>query len=86
MPKRRQPAVRKKVIVNTDMGWDDVLSILYLMKHPAIEIVGVAVTGCGETNLRWGQVIARTLMELGQQRQATARPASTWAACWRSPC
>jgi len=61
---------KKKVIVDTDMGWDDVLSILYLMKNPSIEIVGVTVTGCGETNLRWGIIIAKTLMELGGQTQA----------------
>ncbi len=60
----------KKVIIDTDMGWDDVLSILYLMKSPDIEILGITVTGCGETNLRWGGVIARTLMELGNQKQA----------------
>lgn len=61
---------KKKVIIDTDMGWDDVLSILYLMKNPGVEILGVAVTGCGETDLRWGLVIARTLMELGNQTQA----------------
>ncbi len=60
----------KKVIISTDMGWDDTLSILYLMKNPAIEILGVAVTGCGETDLRWGTIIAKTLMELGHQTQA----------------
>jgi inosine-uridine nucleoside N-ribohydrolase len=64
-------ANRKKVIVDTDMGWDDVLSILYLMKNPTIEIVGITVTGCGETNLRWGAIIAKTLMELGNQTQAS---------------
>jgi purine nucleosidase len=32
--------IKKKVIIDTDMGWDDVLSILYLMKNPTIEIVG----------------------------------------------
>lgn len=60
----------KKVIIDTDMGWDDVLSILYLMKNPAIHIIGIAVTGCGETDLRWGTIIAKTLMELGNQTQA----------------
>lgn len=60
----------KKVIIDSDMGWDDVLSILYLMKNPDIQIVGLMVTGCGETNLRWGQIIAKTLMELGNQFQA----------------
>ena len=62
---------KKKVIIDTDMGWDDVLSILYLMKNPSIEIVGVTVTGCGETDLRWGTIIAKTLMELGSQTKAS---------------
>jgi purine nucleosidase len=59
-----------KVIIDSDMGWDDVLSTLYLMKCPSIEIVGVTVTGCGETNLRWGTIIAQSLMALGNQTQA----------------
>lgn len=63
--------IRKKVIIDTDMGWDDILSLLYLIKHPGIEIIGVTVTGCGETDLRWGTMIAKTLMELGNQTQAT---------------
>jgi purine nucleosidase len=62
--------VKKKVIIDTDMGWDDVLSILYLMKNPSIEIIGITITGCGETYLRWGTIIAQTLMELGNQVQA----------------
>lgn len=57
----------KKVIIDTDMGWDDVLSLLYLMKNPTIEIIGITVTGCGETDLRWGTIIAKTIMELGNQ-------------------
>ncbi len=60
----------KKVIIDSDIGWDDVLSICYLMKNPSIEIVGVTVTGCGETDLRWGSIIAKTLMELGDQKDA----------------
>jgi len=57
----------KKVIIDTDMGWDDILSILYLMKNQNIDIVGITVTGCGETNLRWGKTIALSLMELGNR-------------------
>lgn len=62
---------RKKVIIDTDAGWDDVLSLCYLMKDTSIEIIGVTVTGCGETNLRWGSIIVQTLMELGNQRNVT---------------
>ncbi|WP_369130622.1 nucleoside hydrolase [Desulforhopalus vacuolatus] len=59
----------KQVVIDTDMGWDDILSILYLMKNPNINIIGITVTGCGETNLRWGTIIAKTLMELGGKTQ-----------------
>lgn len=62
--------LKKRVIIDSDMGWDDVLSILYLMKNPLIEIIGLTITGCGETDLRWGTIIAKTLMELGAQSQA----------------
>lgn len=61
---------QKKIIIDSDLGWDDVLSILYLMKDPQIRILGLTITGCGETNFRWGGVIAKTLMDLGQQTQA----------------
>jgi len=65
-----QQLSRQKIIVDSDMGWDDILSIVYLIKHPGIEILGITVTGCGETDLRWGMVIAKALMEMGNQHQA----------------
>lgn len=57
----------KQVIIDTDMGWDDTLSLLYLLKKPDIEILGITVTGCGETNLRWGQAIALAVLELANR-------------------
>ena len=57
----------KKVIIDTDMGWDDTLSILYLIKNPNVEIIGVTVTGCGETYLENGVENAIKLMTLGRQ-------------------
>ena len=54
----------RTVIIDTDMGWDDVLSILYLLKKPDINIAGITVTGCGEANLPWGTTIALTLLEV----------------------
>jgi inosine-uridine nucleoside N-ribohydrolase len=62
----------KKVIIDSDIGWDDVLSIAYLMKDPDIEIIGIAVTGCGETNLRWGTTIAQQLLGIGNQKANVA--------------
>ncbi|VFQ42781.1 nucleoside hydrolase [Desulfoluna butyratoxydans] len=58
---------RKRVIVDSDMGWDDILSILCLMKHPSVDLLGICVTGCGETDLRWGTLIAKTLTELANR-------------------
>ncbi|WP_122606798.1 MULTISPECIES: nucleoside hydrolase [Pseudomonas] len=59
--------MNRKVIIDTDMGWDDVLSIAYLMKRPDIDIVGITVTGCGETDLGWGVIIARHLLGIGNR-------------------
>lgn len=61
---------RQKVIIDSDMGWDDVLAINYLLKHPNIEIIGITVTGCGETDLRWGTIIAQNILGLAKQNQA----------------
>lgn len=57
--------MKKKVFIDSDMGWDDVLSIAYLMKDPGVEIIGLTVTGCGETNLGWGMLIAQHLLGIG---------------------
>ena len=55
---------KKKVIVDTDMGWDDWLAILFLMQHPDIEPIGLTVTGVGEARLTPGVINARNLLEL----------------------
>lgn len=65
---RRQSTMKKKVIIDSDMGWDDVLSISYLMKDPTVEIIGLTVTGCGETNLGWGMIIAQHLLAIGNKQ------------------
>mgnify|MGYP000441526293 CR=1 FL=1 len=55
----------KDIIIDTDMGWDDVIAILLLMKNPNINILGITVTGCGETHLDDGVYLAKSLLELG---------------------
>ena len=60
--------MKKKVIIDSDMGWDDVLSIAYLMKDPSIDIIGLTVTGCGETDLGWGTIIAQHLLGIGNHQ------------------
>ncbi|MCP4214243.1 MAG: hypothetical protein GY765_06280 [bacterium] len=54
-----------KLIIDTDMGWDDVLAIMLLMKDPNFDIIGITVTGCGETHLEDGVKIAQGLLKLG---------------------
>lgn len=58
----------RKIIIDTDMGWDDVMSILLMMKNRAVEIAGITVTGCGETYLQDGVAIARGLLALAGNR------------------
>ncbi|MBC7951909.1 MAG: nucleoside hydrolase [Rhodospirillaceae bacterium] len=59
MTKQIQP-----IIIDTDMGWDDVMSILLMMKNSDVTIAGITVTGCGETYLADGVEIARGLLAL----------------------
>ncbi|ABM03677.1 Inosine/uridine-preferring nucleoside hydrolase [Psychromonas ingrahamii 37] len=57
----------KNLIIDTDMGWDDVLAILLLIKNPNYNILGITVTGCGETHLEQGVELALQLVTLGNQ-------------------
>lgn len=66
----------KKVIIDTDMGWDDVIAILLLMKNPNIRICGVTVTGCGETHLDAGVALAQGLLALGNIEAPVCRGAA----------
>ncbi|MCP4708571.1 MAG: nucleoside hydrolase, partial [Planctomycetes bacterium] len=59
------------------MGWDDVLSILYLLKNPDIDILGITVTGCGKTHLDDGVQLALALMELGNRDAAVCAGTGT---------
>ncbi len=64
------------VIIDTDMGWDDVLAIAYLMKCPNVNILGITVTGCGETHLKNGVEIAQRLLKLGNVKAPVSAGAS----------
>ncbi|MEI6856785.1 nucleoside hydrolase [Psychrilyobacter sp.] len=61
----------KNLIIDTDMGWDDVLAILLLLKNPNYHILGITVTGCGETHLDQGVDLALRLLTLGNQPDVT---------------
>ncbi|MGE5514587.1 MAG: nucleoside hydrolase [Bacteroidota bacterium] len=70
----------QKIIIDSDIGWDDVMSILLMMKNKDVEIAGITVTGCGETFLEDGVQIARGLLALANNPApvcaGAARPSS----------
>ncbi|PUA29632.1 MAG: nucleoside hydrolase [Cellvibrio sp. 79] len=43
-----------RVLIDTDADFDDYMAMLYLLKHPAIEVTGITVTGTGDVHLTPG--------------------------------
>jgi inosine-uridine nucleoside N-ribohydrolase len=39
-----------KIIIDTDMAFDDCVAIFYLLNHPKADVVGITVTGAGEAH------------------------------------
>ncbi len=56
--------VPTKVIIDTDVDFDDYMAIVYLMQNPAIEVIAIAVTGCGAAHLSKGVSNAANLLTL----------------------
>lgn len=52
------------VIIDTDMALDDWMAILYLLKHPGVDVKAVAVSGTGEAHARPGAINALRLAAL----------------------
>lgn len=73
----QQIGLPQNIIIDTDMGWDDILAILLLIKNPNVNLLGITVTGCGETHLDSGTFIARTLVELGNSDAVVCGGAAT---------
>lgn len=40
----------KKVIVDTDMAFDDWMAIAYLLMNNDVEVIGITTTGAGRRN------------------------------------
>jgi purine nucleosidase len=57
-------AVKRNVVIDTDMGWDDLLALAIIAKDPDVNLLGVTVTGCGETHLQQGVEIAKSILAL----------------------
>lgn len=54
----------KAIIVDTDMGSDDWLALLYLFKHPKADLVGITLSGAGLSELSYGVKHLVKLQEL----------------------
>lgn len=62
--------LRTKVIIDTDVDFDDYMAIVYLMQNPAVEVVAISVTGCGAVHLNKGvDNIANLLTLFGKEAQ-----------------
>ncbi len=46
----------RPVIVDTDMGGDDWLALLYLLKEPNVDVRAITISGTGETNCYHGML------------------------------
>jgi pyrimidine-specific ribonucleoside hydrolase len=55
---------RTPVVVDTDMGQDDMMALLYLLQRPDVRIEAIAVSGTGLAHCGPGVEIALSLLEL----------------------
>jgi inosine-uridine nucleoside N-ribohydrolase len=62
-----QPIEPRRVLIDTDMAVDDWLAILFLLQHPAADVVAVTVTGTGEAHCDPGVRNAQGLLALAGQ-------------------
>src|SRR5690606_23555459 len=53
---------RIKVIIDTDVDIDDWMAMLYLLKHPRVDVLGITTTGVGAAHLTPGTANANNLL------------------------
>jgi inosine-uridine nucleoside N-ribohydrolase len=53
----------RPVIVDTDLSTDDYVALLYLLRHPAIDVRAITVAN-GIVHVKWGVENARRLLAL----------------------
>jgi pyrimidine-specific ribonucleoside hydrolase len=59
--------IPKPVIIDTDVASDDWMAILYLLRHPQVEVKGITVTGTGEAHSLPGAQTCLGLLALAGQ-------------------
>ncbi len=70
---------KRPVLIDTDVDIDDWMAILFLLKHPDVQVLGITTTGCGAAHLTPGARNARNLTML------TAHPDTPVAAGVSAP-
>ncbi|OQY44390.1 MAG: hypothetical protein B6242_12910, partial [Anaerolineaceae bacterium 4572_78] len=60
-------SVSKPVIIDTDMGTDDWLAMLYLLQRPELSVKAITVTGTGLAHCEPGTQNALGLVALAEQ-------------------
>jgi len=75
MPADVSSEERLKLIIDTDMGFDDCSAILYLLNRPDVEIIAITVTGAGEVHCQSGIRNVFSLIALANQNPQSFRVA-----------
>lgn len=61
------------VLIDTDMGFDDWIGILYLLKNPNVSVKAITIDATGETYCRQGLEHARYLLSLVKAKHIPIR-------------
>jgi pyrimidine-specific ribonucleoside hydrolase len=57
------------LVIDTDMGMDDVIAILYLLQHPGVEVEAITISGTGLADCAGGVLHAAHLITLADNRK-----------------
>lgn len=70
---------KTRVLIDTDVDFDDYMAMLYLLKHPAIEVTGITVTGSGDVHLTPGVSNVSNMLTLLDDADALKIPVARGA-------
>ena len=77
----RKDQEQVRVVIDTDMGFDDWMAVLYVLNKEGVDVVAITVDGAGETYCPQGAVNATKLLQLAQKTEVPVyfgeQPAST---------
>ena len=69
----------RNVLIDTDVDFDDYMAMLYLLKHPDINVEGITVTGTGDVHLTPGVSNVSNMLTLLADNQALTIPVASGA-------